>query len=597
MSAFLASLDCGWPDFVRVLRHRSHTQPDDTAFVFSVDGEVESGRLSFAALDLRARAIAAWLQAAGMTGRRVLLIFPSGLEFIEAFCGCLYAAAIAVPCNAPRPNQSLARIQSIAANADASLILTTAEFMGNMRERANGEGLLQSLKWMCIEEIPNFIASKWSEPSINGDSVAFLQYTSGSTNSPKGVVISHANLLHNLSAIERAFENSSNTVGAGWLPLFHDMGLIGNVLQPLYLGICCVLMPPMSFLQRPIRWLRMIMRFGATTSGGPNFAYDLCVRKTTPEQRAQLDLSGWDLAFCGAEPVRADTLERFARAFEPSGFRREAFYPCYGMAESTLLAAGGKKGRLVQVHVDRRLLELRRAVAAARASSDTQTLVGCGCAPAGHAIEIVDPQTRQRCAAGTVGEIWIAGPSVARGYWNRAQESASGFDAYMDDLAAGPFLRTGDLGFMHGDDLFVWGRLKDLVVIRGRNHAPEDIELTMVQTDVALVPGGGAAFSVDVRDEERLVVVHEVERAAARHLDLAALATRIRRAIAQQHDLQPHAIALVRAGSMPRTSSGKIQRYECRRRFLLEVLDVLAVDRIDAAPAFPETLSAAAAEH
>lgn len=597
MNEHIASSGCTWPNLVELLRYRSQTQASDAAFVFSVDGEAQNDCLSFAALDQRARVIAGWLQAAGMAGRPVLLVFQSGLEFIQAFCGCLYAAAIAVPCNPPRPNQSFGRIQSIAADAGASWVLTTSELIDHFRKQVGHDGLPTSMNWIAIEEISDSSANEWTVPSINRDSIAFLQYTSGSTSSPKGVVVSHTNLLHNLSVIERAFENSSNTVGADWLPLFHDMGLIGNVLEPLYLGVRCVLMPPVSFLQRPIRWLRMIERFGATTSGAPNFAYDLCVRKTTAEQRAQIDLSRWELAFCGAEPVRAETLERFARAFEPSGFKREAFYPCYGMAESTLFATGGKKGRSVQIHVDRRLLEMRRAVAVERASGETQTLVGCGRASAGHAVEIVDPQTRQRCSAGTIGEIWLSGPSVARGYWNRERESASSFGAYIDGFAEGPFLRTGDLGFIHADELFVWGRLKDLIVVRGRNHAPEDIELTMSQTDVALVSGGAAAFSVDVRGEEKLVVVQEIERVAARRLDLALLATQIRRAIAQQHDLQPHAIALVRAGSLPRTSSGKIQRYECRRRYLGDALEVLAMDGTEATPVSPDTQSAATAEY
>jgi acyl transferase domain-containing protein len=359
-----------------------------------------------------------------------------------------------------------------------------------------------------------------------------------------------------------------------WLPLFHDMGLIGNVLQALYVGVPCILMAPAAFLQQPLRWLQAISHYRATTSGAPNFAYDLCVSKITPEQRASLDLSSWTVAFNGAEPVRADTLDRFTTAFAPCGFRREAFYPCYGMAEATLFVSGGLPSDPPLLYqVDRVALEQNRVIAAT--DEQARTLVSCGRSWLDQQLVIVDPESRSACPPGQVGEIWVAGPSVAQGYWNRPEQTQETFQAYLADGHAGPFLRTGDLGHLQDGELFITGRLKDLMIIRGRNHHPQDIELTVEQSHPALRAGCGAAFAIEIEGSEQLVVAQEVRRDQLRKLDTEDVIGAIRQAIAEQHELQVHTVLLLKTNSIPRTSSGKIQRHACRAGFLSGGLNIL----------------------
>ncbi|HKH43577.1 MAG TPA: fatty acyl-AMP ligase, partial [Thermoanaerobaculia bacterium] len=446
-------------NFVEVVRTRAADTPQAVAYTFLADGDVEAARLTYAELDRQARGIAAALQEAGAAGERVLLLFPSGLEFIAAFFGCLYAGAVAVPAYPPRSARGLPRLRAILGDARPWVILTTAEIAGRARGLLGGIADLAPLAWLTTEGL-DARADDWREPAIDGDTLAFLQYTSGSTATPKGVMVSHGNLLHNEEMIRRAFAQSEESVVVGWLPLYHDMGLIGNVLQPLYLGARCVLMTPVAFLQQPLRWLAAISRYRGTTSGGPNFAYELCVRKIGEEQKAGLDLSSWRLAFNGAEPVRAETLERFAAAFASCGFRREAFYPCYGLAEATLFAAGGEAGVAPEV---REVLPAPLEQGRVEEKPGGRALVGCGRAWMDQRVEVVAPESGVPVEAGRVGEIWIAGPSVARGYWGNPEATESDFRALLaGEPAAGPFLRTGDLGFQLGGELFVTGRLKDL---------------------------------------------------------------------------------------------------------------------------------------
>ncbi|MBV9790945.1 MAG: amino acid adenylation domain-containing protein, partial [Chloroflexi bacterium] len=414
---------------------------------------------------------------------------------------------------------------------------------------------------------------------IGGDTLAFLQFTSGSTAAPKGVMVSHGNLLHNEALIKQGFGHTDdNTTVVGWLPLYHDMGLIGNVLQPLYLGRPCVLMSPVAFLQSPFRWLQAISQYKATTSGGPNFAYDLCARKITPEQRATLDLSSWTVAFNGAEPIRNETLERFAATFAECGFRKEAFYPCYGLAEATLFVTGSvPRQPVVTATIDTAALERDRIVLAAPDADDAQTMVGSGRVWGDQILAIVDPATGLRCASDQVGEIWVKGPSMAHGYWNQPEESERTFRARIADTGEGPFMRTGDLGFVRDGELFVTGRLKDLIIIRGRNHYPQDIELTVERSHPALRPGCGAAFSLNVNDEERLVVVQEVER-EHRNTPVDEMAAAVRKAVAEHHELQVYAVVLLRPNGILKTSSGKIQRNASRVAYLAGKLDVIGSD-------------------
>lgn len=561
---------------VDLLRKRAVRQPNKVAFTFLKDGETEAGSLTYQELDQHARAIAAQLLSYGLNGERSLLLYPPGLEFITAFFGCLYAGVVAVPAYPPRPNQSMSRLQAIAASSQAAVALTNQSLLATIEGKLTQTPDLAAMRWLATDNIASDLASDWQKPSLTRDTLAFLQYTSGSTGTPKGVIVSHGNLLHNEQVIQRTMQHTEKTIFVGWLPLFHDMGLVGNMIQPLYLGIPCILMSPVAFLQRPLRWLQAISRYKATTSGGPNFAYDLCVSKITNHERETLDLSSWDVAFNGAEPIRAETLERFSAAFAQCGFSQEAFYPCYGMAETTLLVSGGLKAAPPAVHqFQGAALEQNRVLKAATQQKDTRRLVGLGKTCLDQKIVIVDPESLTQCRADQVGEIWVSGLSVARGYWMRPEETEQTFHASTADTGAGPFLRTGDLGFLHEGELFVTGRIKDVIIIRGRNHYPQDIELTIEKSHSALRPSCSAAFSVEVEGEERLVVVAEVERSYLRKLNVDEVIGVIRKAVSEQHELQVYAVLLLKTGSIPKTSSGKIQRHACRAGFLDKSIDAV----------------------
>jgi len=462
---------------------------------------------------------------------------------VSAFFGCLYAGVAAVPTNPPRPNQSVVRLEAIAADAEIGVVLTSTSFQSRFPFCAAELPGLAGLPWLAVDAVPGGV----SVSEVPGRALALLQYTSGSTGNPKGVQLTHANLVHNERMIARAFGHDANSRVVGWLPLYHDMGLIGNVLQPVFMGIPCVLMPPMAFLQRPVRWLRAITKYRGTTSGAPNFAYDLCCQRISEEQRDGLDLASWDLAYSGAEPVRAETMDRFAASFAECGFRQQTYFPCYGLAEATLYVTGGTKMR-----------------AAPRVERAGVTLVGCGQAGGDGTVCVVDPETRRRCADGEVGEIWVSGPSVSSGYWSNEVETREAFGARLVDGESGEFLRTGDLGFFERGDLFVTGRIKDVIIIRGQNHYPQDIERTAAGAHSALASGGGAAFAVDADGTERLVIVHEVERTQLRSLDVPAVQAAVRENVTAQHGIQVHRLALVKPGAVPRTTSGKIRRRHCR---------------------------------
>jgi len=575
------------PTIVDLLRQRAAYRPHDRAFTFLVDGENEELNISYAELDRKARALGAWLMDRGMVGKRVLLLYPSGLDFIAAFMGCLYGGAIAVPAYPPRKNRSVERIEAIAADADASVALTTRDVIDRFDALRAAAPSLENLVWKVDSELEPAWADRWERPDIDGDTLAFLQYTSGSTGTPKGVMLSHENLLHNSLRIMQAFEITRSQSGVFWLPSFHDMGLIGGILVPLYGGKFNVLMSPVAFLQKPLRWLQAISKYRATISGGPNFAYELCVRKTTPEQRAALDLSSWSLAFNGAEPVRAETIDAFCEAFAPSGFRRQAFYPCYGLAESTLMVTGGMKFEPPVIRsFDASSIETGTA---APRPSGGRRLVGSGRELDGQDVLIVDPATCEALPPGRVGEIWVSGPSVAQGYWNRTDESQATFGAMLAQAEPvapgqvvakwrpnpGPYLRTGDLGFFEDGELFVTGRLKDLIIIRGRNHYPQDLERTVEEASSLVRAGSVAAFAVDVDDRERVCIVAEIERGKREASEIAAAFDAIRSRLAREHEVAAEAIVLVRPNSVPKTSSGKIQRHACKRQFLDGTLEVV----------------------
>lgn len=558
--------------FVEVLRTRAHEVPERVAYTFLVDGEAEELKLTYAELDQQARSIAVRLETQRLRGRPVLLLYPPGLEYIAAFWGCLYAGVIAVPAYPPRMNRNLERLQAIVADSEAAGILTTASTLARMEPLLSETPGIEKVCRVTTDDVPSDLAAGWRAPEIDRGSLAFLQYTSGSTAIPKGVMVTHGNLLHNESLIQRAFRQTEDSVIVGWLPLYHDMGLIGTVLQPVFAGGRCILMSHVAFLQRPLRWLKAISHYRATTSGAPNFAYDLCTRKATDEERGILDLSSWTTAFNGSEPVRARTLADFALAFESCGFRSSAFFPCYGLAEATLFVSGGfKSDARVGKSFAAQALEQNRVVEAG-VDDDSRLLVACGSTSDEQQIVIVDPESGVPSAPGTVGEIWLAGESVTGGYWKRPEETKLTFGARVAGNERASFLRTGDLGFLHDGELFVTGRLKDLIIIRGRNLYPQDIENTVQKSHVQLRSGGCAAFSVDVNGEERLILVQEAERGASLGEEVV---NAICRAVVEEHEVQPYAISIVKAGSVPKTSSGKVQRRASRKLFLSNSFETL----------------------
>jgi acyl carrier protein len=565
---------------VDLLLWRAFHQPRRRAYTFLGDVEAEERSINYGELDRQARIIAARLQTLGVTGgERALLFYPPGLEYIAALLGCLYAGVVAVPAYPPRLNRPIPRLQAITADSKATVALTTNHILSNLERRLEHAPEMNSWRWLATDDGED-LAGEWHRPEIYGDTLAFLQYTSGSTAAPKGVMITHSNLLRNLAMIYHALGHTSDSQLVSWLPLYHDMGLIEGVLQPLYGGFPAELMAPVSFLRRPLRWLQTISRLGADSGGAPDFAYDLCSRKITPEERATLDLSSWKVAFNGAEPIRQETLERFAAAFEHCGFRWEAFYPTYGLAEATLMVSGGSKTTPpVVLSIKGAELERDRVVVASTGDKGIRTLVGCGQSPAAdQKIIVVNPKSLTRCPPDRVGEIWISGPNIAQGYWDRPEETKHTFRAYLADTGEGPFLRTGDLGFLHYGELFVTGRLKDLIIIRGQNHYPQDIEHTVEQSHVALHPGGCAAFSVEADEGEQLTIVQELKRRYMRNPDMSDVVASIRRAVAEHHELQVHAVVLIRTGSIPKTSSGKVQRQTTRAAYLAGTLATVATD-------------------
>ncbi|HEX7375580.1 MAG TPA: condensation domain-containing protein, partial [Pirellulales bacterium] len=556
-----------------VVRWRSERQSAETAVIFLADGEEDEQRLTYAELHRRAAAIAAALSEAGAAGSRALLVYDSGLDYIAALYGCFYAGVVAVPVYPPDPfrvDRTLPRLQAIVNDAGASCLLATAETLQWTKPLFAGlPGLKLSLA--TDELTANMATGQATLPPLpQPDQPALLQYTSGSTGVARGVTITHANLLANLRSIHANVDRENNILVL-WLPVYHDMGLIGGIFQPVFSGRLAVLMSPISFMQRPVRWLNAITRYRGTVTAAPNFAYDLCVRKLTADDRKELDLSSLRTALNGAEIIRPETIDRFSATFAECGFRREAFLPCYGLAEATLMVAGCavEKPPVARSFSAADMAE-NRAVAAADGSLK---LVGCGQAVLGQRVAIVDPDSLQPLESGQVGEIWVAGESIGQGYWNHPQESDATFRAALAD-GSGPYLRTGDLGFFDDGELFIAGRRKELIIIQGRNHYPHDVEETVWRAHPLLKADGGAAFSIDVGGEERLAVVQEVIR--PKKANLNELIERVRSQVAEVHGVPPAAVALIPAGTLPKTSSGKTRRRGCREQFLSGDLPMLA---------------------
>ncbi len=562
---------------VEILRYRAQHQPNQVAYIELENGETERKRLTYAQLDAEARAIATHLQALGASGSTVLLTFPlsEGLAFTAAFFGCLYSGAIAITAWPPLNESLLSELQYKAADAEAKFALSTNSFLAQLQAPLAATPPLNDIHWVATDTLSPESAESWQMPEVTDSSLAYLQYTSGSTGLPKGAMISHGNVLDNLGLIYNTCQYTDQDIGICWLPLYHDLGLVGAVIQPVYAGGPAVIMSPVDFILKPLRWLQAISRYRGTTSGGPNFAYELCCRKITPEQIAELDLGSWAIAVNGAEPVLAETLEKFAKTFAPAGFRKEAFCPAYGMAETTVMVSLTERTEVPTVEfVQRSALEQNKIKLAER-ESESRTVVGCGQIGENHPVAIVNPDTLERCEPDEVGEVWVAGGSVAQGYWNRPEVTEDTFNARIAGTGEGPFLRTGDMGFVQDNELFITGRIKDVIILWGNNHYPHFLEATIEKSHPALRPGGVAVFGVEVDGEERLAVVQEIESRALKSLDAEGVIGAIRQNLGMHHMLEAHAIALVRPGSTPKTPTGKTQRSACKQKYLSGELNII----------------------
>ena len=562
-------------NLIRLLRARAEAG-DEHGYAFHTDSRGPEARLTFAQLDRQARTVARQLQRRGLAGQRALLCYPPGLDFLIGFFGCVYAGTIAVPLYPPKANRADVRLESVAENSGAVLALTNTKTHQDLARLTSKMPRLRALDWLATTQTSENDDDQWSEPRIDPDDVAVLQYTSGSTGLPKGVMLSHRALLHNLERMRDILGLTQLTDGVCWLPAFHDMGLIGNLLQTIYCGASLTILPPATFAQDPLLWLRTISERRAYVSGGPTFAFRHCLQRMTPEKCAGLDLSCWKVAYVGAEPVSAEALDRFAEAFAPYGFRREAFFPCYGLAEATLMVTGGDR---LAPPIVRSFA--RAALGENRAEQDTsgQSMVGCGRPLSDLEVRIVNPSSVEALADGRIGEIWVSGPSVAHGYWNRPEESAETFRATLAAAPQRAFLRTGDMGFFHEGELFISGRCKDLIISRGRNVYPHDLEAAAVDACPELSGQAGAAFAVESEAGSVIVLVHEVPREYQAGSG-AEMFARMRAAIAELFEVELDTLLLVKIGTIPRASSGKVQRQECAQRY--RAGDLAAIETISA---------------
>lgn len=539
------------------------------AYGFLANGEFGGETITYAQLRRKALRMASLVAQHAEPGGRVVLVYPPSLDFIVAFLGCLYAGAIAVPVYPPAPPKiraSALHLERVLADSAATLVLTDLKYLELGQAMPALESVLTHAIWLTSADCGKAVSTEWPGTFPVAETVAFLQYTSGSTAQPKGVVLTHRNLMANLAAIEEITQLRQSDVGVSWLPMYHDMGLIGCILEPLYVGFPCYFMSPHDFLRRPARWLEAISKLRATCAAGPNFGYELCLKRISEDDIYKLDLSSWKLALNGAEPIKLSTMQRFAEKFGPAGFRGETFATCYGLAEASLLVTGTGRGRGISTRwVSRAWLSRERAVAVRADAPDATQLVSSGKPPSCNEVVIAEPQGRQQLPDGAVGEICVRGPSVGRGYWSHEYAAGSAFAQTIDGIGEG-FLRTGDLGFALDGDLYVTGRIKDLIIVRGRNVYPQDIELAAQLSHRNLRLGCGAAFNADIAGTEMLVFVQETASTDPAELD--DLITGVRAAVYGAQQVHLGAVLLVAPSTLPKTSSGKLRRSACRAEFL-----------------------------
>lgn len=557
-----------------ILQTRAQYTPDHIAFIFLKDGEDDEERISYLELDRAARKIAAGLIALNMKGERALMLYPGNLNFIKALYGCLYAGIIGVPAYPPRKNRSIERLHLMIKDSGTRIVMTSSDIFESVQKSFQESGETTDLQWVISDLIEhNEEVATFEIPSPSD--VAFIQYTSGSTGTPKGVMVTHSNIMHNSYFIKLSFDFTTETCAVTWLPAFHDMGLVGHILQPVFTGHKSVLMPSVAFLQKPLRWLKIITKYKGTVAGAPNFAYEILIDVAETITDEMIDLSTVRNMYCGAEPIRKSTMLRFQEAYSRFELTHQQMYPCYGMAESTLIIASPEVGRgAVFLSVSSQELEKNNVVMIDESANDARHLTGVGHSWADTEIVIVDPANRQRCQPGQVGEIWARGQSIATGYWNNEVLTNETFRAKLRG-EDNEYLRTGDLGFFNDGELFITGRLKDLIILHGRNYYPQDIELKAEQSHEALMPNSSAAFSVLVDEVEKVVIVAEVKRSFLRDLKVEQISDAMRHNLADEFELDIHAIQLLRTASILKTSSGKIQRKACKEGYLNKTLEVV----------------------
>jgi len=558
-----------------IIKARALSTPDKTAYIYLRDGDNDEDIITYRQLDEAAREIAGRLCKLNSKGERALMLFPPGTAFIKSLYGCFYAGIVAVPAYAPRKNRSLDRIKTLVADSGAGIVLSISEIFNTCERSFHDLDELRNLTWVLVDKEEMNSSAHEELPSLLPTDIALLQYTSGSTGNPKGVMVTHQNILRNLDFIRQSFSLTPESVSVSWLPSFHDMGLIDGVIGPVYNGYIGVLLPPVTFIQKPVRWLKAISKYRGTHGGAPNFAFDLCVDGVTEEEKEVLDLSSMETMYCGAEPIRKNTFERFIQYYSNNGITSNSLYPCYGMAETTLIISGPVAGRGPKyLSVSASKLELNKVVNIQPGDPDARFLVGVGFPWIDTVVKIVNPDTMESCMINEVGEIWVSGSIVTAGYWNNKVMTELTYAAQLPGEKIS-YLRTGDLGFFHVDELFITGRLKDMIILQGKNYYPQDIEFIAENCHPAIRKAASAAFSIEVDHTEKLVIVAEVERSYIRELNTEAICDVIREQIAYEFEQQVYAIQLLRTASILKTSSGKIQRKACRQAFLDKTLEVV----------------------